>query len=214
MWRQHFVDCIYRTNRWYDNVPEPNRIIGAVFALFGVLSLPALVLTLLLGQLGYLVGQSVGMVILLALLIQRIYYLDAGEMRQRRSNERRAQRERERRENERRARREREREEAAARVAAAERLVREATARARAEQARRQQERRPPPRPPPPPPPTQDIVDLHTLGLAAMPSSRSMLKQAYRTAIKRAHPDRGGTTEKARSVVEAYQRLAARVSGP
>ncbi|RTE87546.1 MULTISPECIES: DNA-J related domain-containing protein [Gammaproteobacteria] len=48
---------------------------------------------------------------------------------------------------------------------------------------------------------------LVTLSLEALPSKKSELKDAYRRAIHRTHPDKGGSAEEAQAVQLAYESL-------
>ncbi len=65
----------------------------------------------------------------------------------------------------------------------------------------------PPPPPPPPPDPHGQAVAL----LALPPGfTQANLKAAYRTAIRRAHPDAGGTQEAAQAVIAAHALIRSR----
>lgn len=54
---------------------------------------------------------------------------------------------------------------------------------------------------------------LKVLGLDEMPTTKIALKKAFKIAMKTAHPDLGGTDDKAREVIEAYEILGASLSG-
>ena len=53
---------------------------------------------------------------------------------------------------------------------------------------------------------------LAVLGLTEMPSTVDELKTAFHAAMFTAHPDRGGTNEAARNVLEAYMMLKRELS--
>lgn len=48
---------------------------------------------------------------------------------------------------------------------------------------------------------------LSVLGLVFPPSSLAELKTAFRAAMMKAHPDKGGSNEAARKVMEAFETL-------
>lgn len=52
--------------------------------------------------------------------------------------------------------------------------------------------------------------DLKTMGLASVPSTFETLKAARKSAMLKAHPDRGGSDEMVHRVTEAYERLLAK----
>lgn len=55
--------------------------------------------------------------------------------------------------------------------------------------------------------------NLQLLGLETMPNSENDLKKAYREAMKKSHPDKGGSDDLAAKINEAFEALKERFKG-